>query len=338
MPFATPLFAITMGCPVGIGPEIIVRYFAENRSERPHLVVVGDMATLQRAAEVCGLFPNFVSWQPGESLQDKTVPVLPVSRLARQSLVWGQPNAATGQAAASYITTTVRLIEEGVFAGMITAPISKKALRDAGYPYPGHTEMLAALTKTPRPHMMLVGAELKVMLVTIHCPLKEVADRLNPGEIFECIRACDATLRGDFALAKPRLAVAALNPHAGEDGLFGDEEGRLILPAIEEARASGINAHGPLPPDTVFFSAASGHYDAVICMYHDQGLIPFKLLHFKDGVNVTCGLPIVRTSVDHGTAYDIAGTGQAGHDSLAAAVAMAVAIAHNRQHHPWARP
>ena len=338
MPLATPLFAITMGCPVGIGPEIIGRYFAENRSKQPPLVVIGDMAVLRRAAAGGGLSLDFVSWQPGEALKDKTVPVLETSHLNTESLVWGQPNAATGQAAASAITTAVRLIEEGVFTAMVTAPISKKALRDAGYPYPGHTEMLAALTKTPLPHMMLAGDKLKVMLVTIHCPLKEVAARLNRDGIFDCIRACDAMLRGDFALAKPRLAVAALNPHAGEEGLFGDEEGRLILPAIAEAQAVGIDADGPLPPDTVFHNAASGQYDAVICMYHDQGLIPFKLLHFKDGVNVTYGLPIVRTSVDHGTAYDIAGTGQASHDSLAAAIEMAVAIARNRGKHCWVSP
>ena len=331
-----PLFAITMGCPVGIGPEIIARYFAENSSGRPPLVVVGDMAALRRGAEACGLSLDFVSWQPEEALKDRTVPVLPLSHLNGQSLIWGQPNAATGAAAASYITAATRLIQEGVFAAMITAPISKKSLRDAGYPYPGHTEMLAALTKTPRVHMMLAGDKLRVMLVTIHCPLKEVAVRLNRDDILDCIRTCDATLRRDFALAKPRLTVAALNPHAGENGLFGDEEGRLILPAIEQARAAGINVQGPLPPDTVFHSAASGHYDAVICMYHDQGLIPFKLLHFKDGVNLTCGLPIIRTSVDHGTAYDIAGSGQASHDSLAAAIEMAATIARNRRQYSWA--
>jgi len=326
-----PLFAITMGCPVGIGPEIIVRYLAADAlPARPPLVVIGDMAVLRRAAEVCAISLDFLPWQPGEALPAKAAPVLALSHLDAQSLVWGQPDAATGEAAASYITEAVRLIKKGVFAGMITAPISKKALHDAGYPYPGHTEMLAALTATPRCHMMLAGDRLKVMLATIHCPLKEVAARLRREEILASIRACDAALRADFAMAHPRLAVAALNPHAGEDGLFGDEEARLIAPAIADARREKIDVHGPLPPDTVFHSAASGRYDAVICMYHDQGLIPFKLLHFADGVNVTCGLPIVRTSVDHGTAYDIAGTGQASHQSLAAAVAMAAAIARNR--------
>jgi 4-hydroxythreonine-4-phosphate dehydrogenase len=332
MPFAMPPFAITMGCPVGIGPEIIVRYFADDSLlQRPPLVVVGDVAALRRAAAVCAVSPEFLPWQPSESLPGKAVPVLPVSRLDTGALVWGKPDAATGAAAASYIRAAVGLIEKGVFTGMITAPISKKALHDAGYPYPGHTEMLAALTKTPHCHMMLAGNRLRVMLVTIHCPLSEVAARLNREEIFACIRACDTTLRADFAMEHPRLAVAALNPHAGEDGLFGDEETRLIRPAIEQAQAAGIDARGPLPPDTVFHSAADGRYDAVICMYHDQGLIPFKLLHFKDGVNVTCGLPIVRTSVDHGTAYDIAGTGQASHESLAAAIDLAAVIARNRQ-------
>ncbi|HBT97509.1 MAG TPA: 4-hydroxythreonine-4-phosphate dehydrogenase PdxA [Desulfobulbaceae bacterium] len=321
-----------MGCPVGIGPEIIVRYFTDDSlAGRPPLVVVGDVVALRRAAAVCAVSLNFLPWQPDESLPERAVPVLPVSRLDAKALAWGKPDAVTGEAAASYILSAVRLIQTGVFAGMITAPISKKALRDAGYFYPGHTEMLSALTQTPCCHMMLAGNKLRVMLVTIHCPLGEVSARLNREEIFACIRSCDTTLRRDFAMKHPRLAVAALNPHSGENGLFGDEEARLIRPAIEQARAAGIDAHGPLPPDTVFHSAADGRYDAVICMYHDQGLIPFKLLHFKDGVNVTCGLPIVRTSVDHGTAYDIAGTGQASHESLASAVSMAVAIARNRQ-------
>ncbi|MDR3089763.1 MAG: 4-hydroxythreonine-4-phosphate dehydrogenase PdxA [Desulfobulbaceae bacterium] len=324
-----------MGCPVGIGPEIILKYFAEidcsADSAYHSVVVIGDVAALARAAPNTAARPALVSWRPGDAIQPNTIPVLAVSHLDPQRLVWGRPNAETGKAAAICIEEAVRLTSLGVFAGVITAPISKKALHDAGYPYPGHTEMLAALTSAATCHMMLVGAKLRVILVTIHCPLREVASRINQEEIRACIHACDSALRRDFAIAAPRLAVAALNPHAGEDGLFGDEEARLITPAIAEARAAGIDARGPLPPDTVFHSAAAGQYDAVVCMYHDQGLIPFKLLHFDDGVNVTCGLPLVRASVDHGTAYDIAGSGRANHESLKAAARMAAVIARNRR-------
>ena len=179
--------------------------------------------------------------------------------------------------------------------------------------------------------MMMAGSRLRVTLVTIHCPLAEVPARLTTEAVLRLIRMTAGSLQRDFALPQPHLAVAGLNPHAGENGLFGSEEGAVIEPAVQLARGEGIAVQGPFPPDTVFFKAAAGTYDAVICMYHDQGLIPFKLLHFSDGVNVTLGLPIVRTSVDHGTAYDIAGTGQADDSSLTAAVNLAAVISANRK-------
>jgi 4-hydroxythreonine-4-phosphate dehydrogenase len=225
----------------------------------------------------------------------------------------------------------VQLIRRGVIDGMTTCPISKASLQAAGYVYPGHTEMLAELTGTEHYAMMLAGPRLRVTLVTIHCPLSQVAARLTEEAIIDLIRITYRALRTDFALSRPKIAVAGLNPHAGENGLFGDEETNLIQPAINQALKEGITVEGPFPPDTVFFKAATGLYDAVVCMYHDQGLIPFKLLHFSDGVNVTLGLPLVRTSVDHGTAYDIAGKGLADANSLTAAVNLAATISANRK-------
>jgi 4-hydroxythreonine-4-phosphate dehydrogenase len=213
----------------------------------------------------------------------------------------------------------------------VTCPISKASLNQAGYSFPGHTEMLAALTGSTRYVMMMAGSRLRVTLATIHCPLSSVPLSLKRTDLADLIRLTHAALCGDFGIAVPRIAVAALNPHAGESGLFGREEETIIRPAIEDMQAQGVEVQGPFPPDTIFHKAAEGHYDVVICMYHDQGLIPFKLLHFKDGVNVTLGLPIVRTSVDHGTAYDIAGKGVADPASLAAAVEMADLIATNRK-------
>jgi len=214
---------------------------------------------------------------------------------------------------------------------MVTGPIAKSALHAAGYPFPGHTEMLASLCRTTDYAMMMAGDRLRVSLVTIHTPLAEVAAMLDQQGVFRLIRLTHHALVRDFGISRPRIAVAGFNPHAGEGGLFGDEEGRKISPAVSRAIAAGWQVAGPLPPDTVFYRALSGEFDAVVCMYHDQGLIPFKLIHFVDGVNVTLGLPIVRTSVDHGTAYDIAGKGLANPASLGAACRLAALMVANRR-------
>ena len=240
---------------------------------------------------------------------------------------------------AAYIETAVKLCRNGLIDGMVTCPISKSSLQKSGYNYPGHTEMLADLTGETDFTMMMAGEKLRITLVTIHCSLRDAAATLNLQSVYDRILLTYSSLIKDFNIASPRIALAGLNPHAGEDGLFGSEERDSIFPAAEKAKKVGINVSGPLPPDTVFLKAIAGEYDAVVCMYHDQGLIPFKLLHFSDGVNVTIGLSIVRTSVDHGTAYDIAGTGTADSRSLAAAVKLAYEIAANRklysvQHHP----
>lgn len=324
-----PPVALTMGCPAGVGPEIICRMFGcSDSAARDRTVVVGDQAVLRQAAALLGLALTFVPWHPGEALIRGTVPVFQVGALPTP-VRWGQPDGATGQAMGQYIIEAVRLIGAGQCRALVTCPISKKSLQAAGYPYPGHTEMLAALTQTAKVRMMMAGSRLKVVLVTIHEPLQRVSGLLSAAEISDCIAMTRTALEQDFAISAPRIAVAALNPHAGEGGLFGDEEDRLIGPAVA-AQATRGDVSGPWPPDTVFYQAAAGRFDAVIAMYHDQGLIPFKLLHFHDGVNVTLGLPLVRTSVDHGTAYDIAGRNLADPSSLIAALDLAETIAANR--------
>jgi 4-hydroxythreonine-4-phosphate dehydrogenase len=231
---------------------------------------------------------------------------------------------------AGYIEWACAECLAGNAVAMVTAPINKAALQDAGFSYPGHTEMLSERCGITDSVMMLAGERLKVCLVTTHCAYRDVPARLSQEQILDTIRIVDTDLKRYFGCPRPKLAVLALNPHAGEQGLFGEEEARLIAPAIKRALDEGIAASGPHSADTLFWFAVRGDYDAVICMYHDQGLIPLKLLHFEDGVNVTLGLPIIRTSVDHGTAYDLAGTGQANPASLVAAVRMAAAMAEKR--------
>jgi len=325
------LLGITMGCPVGIGPEIILKLFSTFRSDgnfQP--VVLGDLEVMQRTSRDLRMSADIIAWRPGEAIISGTLPVCNITSLAAENLCWGRPNIDTGRAAARYIEGAVQLIRDGVLSGMVTCPITKTGLKMAGYDYPGHTEMLAALTGAKRYLMMMSGSQLRVVLVTIHEPLHLVPGLITPGRIRQCIEMAAEALVVDFGLEKPRIAVAGLNPHSGEQGMFGREEQEIISPVIEEMRKI-CEVSGPWPPDTVFFQAAAGRFDAVVAMYHDQGLIPFKLLHFEDGVNVTLGLPIVRTSVDHGTAYDIAGKGLAGSSSLEAAYSTAAMIVVNRK-------
>lgn len=326
---------ITMGDPTGVGPEIILQAFCSGAFTdlaRP-LVVAGDLAVLQRAAAVCGVDVRQQSGSQTALASDELVAgryTLAVRALSQLDLLrqkYGQPELCSGRAMAGYISWACDTCLAGDAAGMVTAPINKRALHAAGVDFPGHTELLADRCQVDEVVMMLAGERLRVCMVTTHCALRQVPQRLTTERILTTMRIVSASLQQQFGLEQPRLAVLALNPHAGEGGLFGDEEGRYIVPAIEAARAEGMTASGPHSADTLFWFATQGHYDAVICMYHDQGLIPLKLLHFDDAVNVTLGLPIVRTSVDHGTAYDLAGTGQASSASLIAAVKMAAEMA-----------
>lgn len=321
---------ITMGCPAGIGPEIICRLFdREQGALTRNCIVVGDIHVLEQAAACLGLNLPIVSWIPGQALVTGTLPVRQVQTVRSEPVRWGQPDANTGRIMGQAVEMAVAMVTSEAGRAIVTCPISKKSLQQAGYPYPGHTEMLARLTSTQRVRMMMAGPRLKVVLVTVHVPLAQVSALLTQEEVEDCIAMTLAALQQDFALSAPRIAVAGLNPHSSEDGLFGDEEQRIIEPAVRAFSSDQVS--GPWPPDTIFYKAAAGGFDAVVAMYHDQGLIPFKMLHFEDGVNVTLGLPLVRTSVDHGTAYDIAGCNRADPSSLMAALAAARTISANRQ-------
>jgi 4-hydroxythreonine-4-phosphate dehydrogenase len=327
-----PLVGITMGDPSGIGPEIIVKALADPALYdfcRP--VVLGDGGVLSR----------YLTRTPRPSIREISDPsqaegkqghmdLISVSALDEDRIVPGVPSVKGGQAMVASIVRAVALAKAGRIAAVVTAPISKVLMQEAGHPFEGHTQLIAHLTNCQDYVMMLAGKTLRVALVTIHCALRDVPANLTKDGIRRTIAMTGRALRDDFAIERPRVAVAALNPHAGESGLFGSEETVLIAPAVEEARHEGLIVDGPLPPDTVFYRAAAGHFDAVVAMYHDQGLIPLKLLHFSDAVNVTLGLPIIRTSVDHGTAYDIAGQDVADPSSLKAAIRMAVLMIENR--------
>ncbi|MBH9577541.1 4-hydroxythreonine-4-phosphate dehydrogenase PdxA [Inhella proteolytica] len=322
---------LTQGDGAGIGPELIVKAWAQ-RPPGP-ATVVGSAAVLRRALAQCGLQrPLAVLDTPDEPAPPGALavwepPGLPDSLLVGEQ---GQVRADCGRAAARCIETAVAAIQAGQGSGLVTAPIHKEALHAAGVNYPGHTEMLQALAGVPAVRMMLVNEELRVVLVTVHVALREAVNLVTRASVRDTVRMLDAALRGPFDLAAPRIAVAGLNPHAGEGGLFGDEELREIAPAVADCRAVGINAQGPFAPDTVFMRARTGEFDAVVAMTHDQGLIPIKYLGLDEGVNLTLGLPFVRTSPDHGTAFDIAGRGLADPRSLLAAWRLAARLSDQR--------
>ena len=327
---------ITMGDPTGIGPEIIIKACLAGEFDGLHypLLIAGDAGVLCRAAQIFGVDGAITAGVAADKvllhLGPRSLRIQNLSALDAAGLRYGAPDRACGAAMLAYIEWACAACLAGRAVGMVTAPISKAAIRAAGSTFPGHTELLAERCNVSKEVMMLAGPRLKVALVTTHHALSAVPALLSVAEILATIRVTDAALRRHFGLTAPRLAVLALNPHAGEGGQFGAEESTIIAPAIAAAQAEGINASGPHSADTLFHFAVQGAYDAVICMYHDQGLIPLKLLHFDDGVNVTLGLPIVRTSVDHGTAYDLAGSGQASATSLVAAIRMAEEMAGNR--------
>ena len=314
--------AITMGDPAGIGPEIIVRLFAEGKAASD-AIVIGDLKVLERVAgEIAPDLPVIGIAGPGEnSAEEPVLPVLQVGELA-DDIVTGRVDARCGAASFDYVRKAIGLALERKVSGIVTAPIHKEALSLAGVPYPGHTEMLADLTGTDDFAMMLANDSLKVILTTIHVALRDVPALITIERVRRTVRlACRACEQ--LGIVSPRVAVAGLNPHAGEHGLFGDEDDRVLRPVVEEFRNDGHDVSGPWPGDTVFMRARRGEFDIVVAQYHDQGLIPVKLLGIDDGVNVTVGLPFIRTSVDHGTAFDIAGKGIADHASLVAAFEFA---------------
>jgi len=321
-----------MGEPAGVGPEVIARALAEASIWDACVpVVLGHTALLNRAARAQSLAVSFVDAEaPSRDTTPNAIPVLDGRRFDASAVTPGKPSPDTAPAVIAWIESALRLALEGVVDAITTGPIDKSVLHRAGFAFPGHTELLGSLCGVSNPVMMFASPRLRVFLATIHERLADVPARLEQVDLVGLIRLADGSLRRDFGLETPRLAVAALNPHGGEAGMFGDEEARLIGPAVEAARREGIDARGPLPADSLFFHVLRGAYDAVIAMYHDQGLIPLKMDGFMDAVNVTVGLPIVRTSVDHGTAYDLAGTGRADPSSLVEALRLAALIATNR--------
>ncbi|WP_457351462.1 4-hydroxythreonine-4-phosphate dehydrogenase PdxA [Roseateles sp. P5_D6] len=331
---------LSMGDACGIGPEIIAKLW---RHEMPRdALVVGDVAVMRRAVAAAGGGLAVAELHGAYELGRVPLRCLPVWQPAGlpAGLIdapLGQVDARAGAAAALCIEAAVGLIQAGHARALITAPIHKEALHAAGSPYPGHTEMLQALAGGVPVRMMLANEELRTVLVTIHCSLREAISRVTREAVAETLRITQAALQR-MGIAAPRIAVAGLNPHAGEGGLFGDEEILHIAPAIADARAAGMDASGPYAPDTIFMRARRGEFDVVVAMVHDHGLIPVKYLGVEQGVNVTLGLPFVRTSPDHGTAFDIAGRGLADPASLGAALAMARRLAGVRSFGPSAGP
>ena len=319
------LLAITMGDAAGIGPEIIAKFFARRPSERAF--VIGDAGVMRGAAAQVAGCPEVVevaSPEDAAGFIGQKLPVLPVSQLP-EDLAIGRVDARAGKAAYDAIITAIDLAMAGRIGGMVTAPIHKEALAAAGYKYPGHTEILADRTGTKDFGMMLADSQLRVVLVSIHVSLVRAIALVTTENVARAIRLADLGTKA-FGIPHPRIAVAGLNPHAGEGGLFGSEEIEIIAPAIAAMQREGFHVSGPFAPDTVFMRARGGEFDVVVAQYHDQGLIPVKYLGIDGGVNVTVGLPIIRTSVDHGTAFDIAGQGRAEAGSLMTAFDVARAM------------
>ncbi len=324
--------AVTLGEPAGIGPDITLTSWLGRAEHRlPPFYVVGDPELLQRRARMLGVTVPTAVVTPEETAAafSSALPIVPIDLSATAAP--GQPDASSAPAAIASIRRAVADVMAGRADAVVTNPIAKAVLYRNGFAEPGHTEYLARLATeaTGRPAravMMLWSPELAVVPVTIHLPLREVAELLTTELIVETARIVAHDLGSRFGIARPRLAIAGLNPHAGEDGAMGDEDRTIVAPAVEILRAEGIEARGPLPADTMFHPAARRGYDAALAMYHDQALIPIKTLAFDHAVNVTLGLPFVRTSPDHGTAFDIAGSGRASATSLIAAIQLAARL------------
>lgn len=327
-----PIIAITMGDAAGVGPEVVVKALADRATTAAaDLLVIGDLGRLQQAADLVGSALRLRRvGDPAEArFEDGCVDVLDIPSVP-SDLPWGELSAAAGEGAFRFIEAAVSLATAGRVDAICTAPLNKAALHLAGHEYPGHTELLAALSGTDEVWMMLTAPTMRVIHVTTHVGLLDAVALLDPDRVYRTIAAGHALLvrSGTAAL---RIGVCAVNPHAGENGLFGHgEEAARIQPGVDRARAEGMDVQGPLPADTLFFRAARGDFDLVVAQYHDQGHIPIKVLGLKNGVNVTVGLPFVRTSVDHGTAFDIAGTGVVDHEPMIEAIRQAVALAPGR--------
>lgn len=333
-----PYLAITMGDPAGIGPEIIIKALTKQeiwKTCRP--LIIGSPRIIERTAHSLGITTTIKRVQAhGHSVEQNIyrrghLPVLDPLEKPLVRFRKGQASAVSGDASVRYIQKAVQLAQMGCVEGMVTAPINKKAIHLAGHYFPGHTEMLATLTKTKEFGMMILGGPLKILFVTTHVAIRDLSQAITTRNVHRAIRLADFGLRTLFDIRKPRIGVAGLNPHAGEDGLFGQEERLAIAPAVKRAKASGIRCTGPHPADTLFGKAVGGEFDGVVAMYHDQGLVALKTVAFGHCVNVTVGLPVIRTSVDHGTAYDIVGKGKADPTSLVEAITLAAGLARQKR-------
>jgi len=328
-----PVLALTQGDPAGIGPEITLRAWMEREARKlPPFAVLSDPSFLAGVAARLGwrVPVEAVAIEDAAEVFGRALPV--VALPSRVAAVPGRPDGVNAAATIASIDTAVALVRRGAASGVVTNPIAKHVLYAAGFGHPGHTEYLAALAAepgaaAPRPVMMLWSEDMAVVPVTVHIPLREVPAALTGDLIMETARIVARELRTRFGIAAPRIAVAGLNPHAGENASLGTEDRDIVAPAIARLRDEGIDARGPFPADTLFHARARGNYDAALAMYHDQALIPIKTIAFDEAVNVTLGLPFVRTSPDHGTAFDIAGRGVARPDSLSAALRLAARLA-----------
>lgn len=321
-----PLIAVTMGDPAGVGPEITAKALANPKIRAAcRAVVVGDLRTMERAAGAVGLKVAAVELDSLDRGIDG-IQVYDPWRLDLNDVPAGAVDARSGAAAAEAVIAATKLALDGHVAAIVTAPINKAAINAAGFHYAGHTELLADLTDSPGARMLLVAPGLRVIHNSTHVSLREAIERVTRENVRHVIGLLDETLRR-MAIREPRIAVCGLNPHAGEGGLFGHEDDAYIRPAIDDARKDGIDAAGPEPGDTVFNRARNGAFDGVVAMYHDQGHVAVKVAGFFDGINVSVGLPIIRTSVDHGTAFDIAGQGIARADSMEMAIEIAATMA-----------
>lgn len=324
-----PLIGITIGDPAGAGPEVTLKAL-QNKSifDLCIPVVIGDANVIKRVADIVGFRDEIKEIDNTDDCAEGKVNLISLNNMD-YDYRFGIVQPECGRAAFEYIKTGIELAMADKIDAVVTGPINKEALNLAGYHYSGHTEIFADLTGTKDYAMMLTGGPLKVIHVSTHVALREACDRVKRERVYTVIKLAFKAMN-DLGINKPRIAVAGLNPHAGENGLFGDEEIKEIIPAIEMAKAEGIDVTGPLPPDTIFLHCKEGKYDIAVVMYHDQGHIPLKLLDFMGGVNVTVGLPIIRTSVDHGTAFGKAGKGTADETSMVKAIKMAVQFALNK--------
>jgi len=324
--------ALTLGEPAGIGPDIALKAWLQRQELKlPPFYILGDGAFLADRARKLGVDVRLAEADAAQA-SSRFADALPVVATGTRATAQpGRPDAASADAALASIRQAVTDVVAGRASAVVTNPIAKSVLYRAGFSHPGHTEFLAELAagsgKAPQPVMMLWSPDLAVVPVTIHLSLREAIAQLSTDLIVSTARIVAAGLKNRFGIARPRLALSGLNPHAGEDGSLGSEDGAIVAPAVEILRGEGVDARGPLPADTMFHAAARKSYDCAICMYHDQALIPIKTLAFDDGVNVTLGLPFIRTSPDHGTAFDIAGTGRANPASLIAALRLAARMA-----------